>query len=88
MNVWDVVATLGSICVLLQWIPELWQAWKTKHLKDLNWLLTFFGITGATLFFFYGLHLGDFFITFLNAFVGVCIIVLAAMKWTFERKRK
>ncbi len=86
MALWDVIGIVAGVCVALQWVPELWHAWKYKSLKDVNWLLTVFGITGAFLFFLYGLHIGDPIVASINAFIGVCIILLALMKWSFERK--
>lgn len=86
MDVWEIIGWLAAFCIAAQWIPEIWHAWKYKSLKDVNWMLTFFGILGAVLFLIYSIHRNDWVFIFINGFVGLCLVLIAAMKWKFERK--
>jgi|GEM_PF-3697133 len=85
MDIWSIIATVATAFVALQWVPEILQARRNRSLKDLNWVLTFFGLAGAGLFFAYGIHLRDPFVVTVNAFISACLITLMLMKWRFER---
>ena len=85
MDIWSIIGALGSFCIAVQWIPELWHAWHSKSLKDFSWIMLLFSISGAGFFVAYGLHIDDIFVWGLNVFVGLCLLSIAGMKFSFER---
>ena len=88
MDIWSIVGGLAAFCIAVQWLPEIRQGWKSKSLKDFSWFTLFFSISGAALFTAYGLHIDDIFVWGLNVFVGLCLLLIAGMKFSFESKKK
>jgi MtN3 and saliva related transmembrane protein len=87
MIVWDVIGIMGGVGVTIGWIPEIYHAWKTRRLEDVNIWFLLISITGALCFTVFGIH-EQVPITIIatNVVAFVFMMTVLIMKWAFEKK--
>ena len=88
MTFWDALGIIGGIGVTIGWIPEIYHAWKTRSLEDVNIWFLLISITGALCFVVFGIHERvPVTIIATNIVAFAFMITVLLMKLWFERGR-
>jgi len=63
----NLAGIIGSICIAIAWIPQIWEIIKTKH-SHLNLGFASLYVVGSLALTIYSLQIKDMIFTFLNSF--------------------
>ncbi len=82
---YKVLGLLAAALTSTGFVPQIFKALKTKHVKDLS--VTMLGLTagGTGLWATYGFFLGDLIIIYANIFTCSTVLLLIAMKFYFKQ---
>jgi MtN3 and saliva related transmembrane protein len=86
MNNWiDFMGYFGSFLTSITFIPQVYQAWKTKSVGDLSIWMIFIVITSTCVWLVYGfgIHSGPVIVA--NTIVLALVLVLLYFKLTFKK---
>ncbi|OHB39186.1 MAG: hypothetical protein A2060_01300 [Planctomycetes bacterium GWA2_50_13] len=89
-TMWEVIGIIAAACCTGGLIPQIIRGIRTKSLNDVSpWLLGLL-LLGTTLWFLYGLHLGDKIIMGANvmSFLMAAIILYLRVKYQTVRERQ
>ena len=75
----------AGILILTGWVEQIYKGFKTKSLKDVSKFLMIFISAGAILWLIYGMIVEDVFIIGTNLFAIVLMMIVLAMKKTYEK---
>ena len=82
---WQLFGIAAGAITSLGFVPQIWKGYKTKHLKDMSYLMNAMLTTGFTMWLMYGINKKDVAIIAANI-VGVILnITLMAMKYHYSK---
>jgi MtN3 and saliva related transmembrane protein len=82
----DILHSLGYIagfCTTLAFLPQVLRTYKTRHARDISYGMLLLLTTGVSLWFVYGLVIGELPITLANGITLVLLLILTGMKASF-----
>ncbi|MDC0063366.1 SemiSWEET family transporter [Candidatus Nitrosopelagicus sp.] len=80
-----VVAILAGFFILIGWIPQIIQGYKTKKLEDVSKYLVISIFVGAALWLIYGIEIDDVYIIGVNVAAMFLTMTVLIMKLKYER---
>ena len=80
-----VVAILAGILILIGWVPQIIQGYKTKKLEDVSKYLVIATFSGAVLWLVYGIEIDDIYIIGVNVAAMFLTMTVLIMKLKYER---
>ena len=80
-----VIAILAGILILIGWIPQIIQGYKTKKLEDVSKYLVIAIFSGAVLWLVYGIEIDDIYIIGVNVAAMFLTMTVLIMKLKYER---
>ena len=82
---WQIWGLVAGAVTSFGFVPQIWKGYKTKHLKDMSYMMNALLTTGFTMWLIYGLNAKDIAIISANI-VGITFnIALIAMKYHYGR---
>lgn len=83
MNTIDWLGSIAATLTTTSFIPQVWQAWRTRHTKDISLGMYAIFTAGIAMWLFYGILLGSWPIIIANS-ITVCLAgAVLAMKLRF-----
>jgi len=80
-----IVAILAGILILIGWVPQIIQGYKTKKLEDVSKYLLISIFAGAVLWLVYGIEIGDIYIMGVNFAAMFLTMTVLIMKLKYEK---
>jgi len=77
---------IGAFLSAVTFMPQVWQAWKTKSVGDLNLGMLSIVFISVVVWLVYGFYLNLLPVIIANIIVGILSIVLLYFKFTFPKK--
>ena len=79
-----IVAILAGFFILIGWIPQIIQGYKTKKLEDVSKYLVISIFVGAALWLIYGIEIDDIYIIGVNVAAMFLTMTVLIMKLKYE----
>ena len=79
------IGLLAAFLTSTGFVPQIFKALKTKHVKDLSVIMLGLTAAGTALWATYGFFLGDLIIISANVFTCSTVLLLIAMKFYFKQ---
>ena len=83
-----IVAILAGILILIGWVPQIIQGYKTKKLEDVSKYLLISIFAGAVLWLVYGIEVDDIYIMGVNFAAMFLTMTVLIMKLKYEKLSK
>ena len=80
-----IVAIFASILILIGWVPQIIQGYKTKKLEDVSRYLVIAIFSGAILWLVYGIEINDVYIIGVNVAAMFLTMTVLMMKLKYEK---
>jgi len=80
-----IVAIFASILILIGWVPQIIQGYKTKKLEDVSKYLVIAIFSGAVLWLVYGIEIDDVYIIGVNLAAMFLTMTVLMMKLKYEK---
>ena len=80
-----IVAIAAGVLILIGWVPQIIQGYKTKKLEDVSKYLVTAIFGGAVLWLIYGIALDDVYIMGVNLAAMVLTMIVLSMKLKYEK---
>ena len=80
-----IVAIAAGILILIGWVPQIIQGYKTKKLEDVSKYLMVAIFSGAVLWLIYGIEIDDVYIVGVNLAAMFLTMTVLIMKLKYER---
>ncbi|MEC7711060.1 MAG: SemiSWEET family transporter [Thermoproteota archaeon] len=80
-----IVAIAAGVLILIGWIPQIIQGYKTKKLEDVSKYLMVAIFSGAVLWLVYGIEINDVYIIGVNLAAMFLTMTVLIMKLKYER---
>jgi MtN3 and saliva related transmembrane protein len=80
-----IVAILAGILILIGWVPQIIQGYKTKKLEDVSKYLLIAIFAGAVLWLVYGIEVDDIYIMGVNFAAMFLTMTVLIMKLKYEK---
>ena len=80
-----IVAIFASILILIGWVPQIIQGYKTKKLEDVSKYLMTAIFGGAVLWLIYGISIDDIYIIGVNVAAMFLTMTVLMMKLKYEK---
>ena len=80
-----IVAIFAGILILIGWIPQIIQGYKTKKLEDVSKYLLIAIFSGAVLWLVYGIEVDDIYIIGVNIAAMFLTMTVLIMKLKYEK---
>ena len=80
-----IVAIFASILILIGWVPQIIQGYKTKKLEDVSKYLVIAIFSGAVLWLIYGISIDDIYIIGVNVAAMFLTMTVLMMKLKYEK---
>ena len=80
-----IVAILAGFFILIGWIPQIIQGYKTKKLEDVSKYLVISIFVGAALWLIYGIEIDDVYIIGVNVAAMFLTMTVLIMKLKYEK---
>ena len=80
-----IVAIFASILILIGWVPQIIQGYKTKKLEDVSKYLVIAIFSGAVLWLIYGIEIDDVYIIGVNVAAMFLTMTVLMMKLKYEK---
>ena len=80
-----VVAIFAGILILIGWVPQIIQGYKTKKLEDVSKYLVISIFVGAALWLIYGIEIDDVYIIGVNVAAMFLTMTVLIMKLKYEK---
>ena len=80
-----IVAILAGILILIGWVPQIIQGYKTKKLEDVSKYLLISIFAGAVLWLVYGIEVDDIYIIGVNFAAMFLTMTVLIMKLKYEK---
>jgi MtN3 and saliva related transmembrane protein len=84
---WEIFGLIAGLITVSAFVPQIIKGYKSKHLGDLSYLLTFFFVVGMSMWIAYGVEKKSFAIILTNSIAVLFNLIIIGMKYTFERKK-
>ncbi|MFM7837947.1 MAG: SemiSWEET family sugar transporter [Chitinophagaceae bacterium] len=82
-----VIGYLGVFLSSITFIPQVWQAWKTKSVGDLSFWMIIILLGNVSTWLFYGIYKGDHPIIVANSIILVLALLLFYFKLVFPKSK-
>lgn len=82
---YKLIGIFAALLTSTGFVPQIFKALRTKHVKDLSVVMLGFTATGTALWATYGFFLGDIIIIFSNIFTCSTVLLLIAMKSYYKQ---
>lgn len=79
-NIIELIGYLAAFLTTISFIPQVWQVWKTKSVKDISLLMYSLFFIGILLWFTYGVCIGNWPIICANAITGTLAAIVLVFK--------
>jgi uncharacterized protein with PQ loop repeat len=86
MNIIDVCGLLGSIFIVLMFIPEIHHVYKHKDAKAINYTFLHLNLTASTLSLVFSIHYNVIPMTITNIAAGIFSLLMYYFKYIYELK--
>lgn len=83
----DVVGHIGSALSSLTFIPQVYQTWKTRSVKDLNLFMMLIVFVSTVIWIVYGVRKGLWPVIICNTIICVLSLLLIYFKFSFAEKK-
>ncbi len=80
-----IVAIAAGILILIGWVPQIIQGYKTKKLEDVSKYLVIAIFSGAVLWLIYGIEIDDIYIIGVNVAAMFLTMTVLIMKLKYEK---
>ena len=80
-----IIAILAGFFILIGWIPQIIQGYKTKKLEDVSKYLVISIFVGAALWLIYGIEIDDVYIIGVNVAAMFLTMTVLIMKLKYEK---
>ena len=80
-----IIAILAGFFILIGWIPQIIQGYKTKKLEDVSKYLVISIFVGAALWLIYGIEINDVYIIGVNVAAMFLTMTVLIMKLKYEK---
>ena len=80
-----IVAILAGILILIGWVPQIIQGYKTKKLEDVSKYFSLHIFAGAVLWLVYGIEIDDMYIIGVNVAAMFLTMTVLIMKLKYEK---
>lgn len=84
----DYVGLFGAFLSSITFIPQVWQAWKSKSVGDLSLGMLLIVFTSVIVWLVYGVYLNLLPVIIANSIIFLLSVVLLYFKFTFPKKEK
>ncbi len=84
----DVVGHIGSALSSLTFIPQVYQTWKTRSVKDLNLFMMLIVFVSTVIWIVYGVSKGLWPVIICNTIICVLSLLLIYFKFSFAEKKQ
>lgn len=84
----EYVGLFGAFLSSITFIPQVWQAWKTKSVGDLSLGMLLIVFTSVIVWLVYGFYLNLLPVIIANSIIFLLSILLLYFKFTFPKKEK
>lgn len=84
----EYVGLFGAFLSSITFIPQVWQAWKTKSVGDLSLGMLLIVFTSVIVWLVYGFYLNLLPVIIANSIIFILSILLLYFKLTFPKKEK
>ncbi len=82
----EVIGYVGSVLSSITFMPQVYQAWKTKSVGDLNLLMMFIVFISTIIWVIYGIGRGLLPVIICNGIICMLSLILIYFKFSFEKK--
>lgn len=82
----EIVGLTGSVLSSITFIPQVWQAWKTKSVGDLNLVMMLIVATSCLVWLVYGVALMLRPVIICNTIIFLLALLLIYFKFRFQKK--
>lgn len=86
MNFNDAIGYIGAFLSAITFIPQVWQAWKTKSVGDLSIWMILIVVTSTIVWLIYAINVNSGPVLAANLIVLALSLVLLFFKLTFKKK--
>ena len=83
MEILHYLGYIAGFCTTLAFLPQVLRTYKTRHARDISYGMLLLLSTGVSLWFVYGLVIGELPITLANGMTLVLLLILTGMKASF-----
>lgn len=83
----EYVGLFGAFLSSITFIPQVWQAWKTKSVGDLSLGMLLIVFTSVIVWLVYGFYLNLLPVIIANSIIFLLSILLLYFKFTFPKKK-
>jgi len=80
-----IVAIAAGVLILIGWVPQIIQGYKTKKLEDVSKYLVIAIFSGAALWLIYGIEIDDVYIIGVNVAAMFLTMTVLMMKLKYEK---
>ena len=84
----EYVGLFGAFLSSITFIPQVWQAWKSKSVGDLSLGMLLIVFTSVIVWLVYGIYLNLVPVIIANSIIFLLSVVLLYFKFTFPKKEK
>jgi MtN3 and saliva related transmembrane protein len=82
---WEIFGLVAGIITVSGFVPQIIKGYKTKHMKDLSYMMNAMLLLGMTMWFIYGINKRSVAIVATNLIGMAFNIAMMAMKYHFSR---
>jgi MtN3 and saliva related transmembrane protein len=83
----EIVGLFGAFLSSITFIPQVWQAWKTKSVGDLSLGMLLIVFTSVIVWLVYGFYLNLLPVIIANSIIFLLSILLLYFKFTFPKQK-
>jgi MtN3 and saliva related transmembrane protein len=87
MNFNDIISYIGAFLSAITFIPQVWQAWKTKSVGDLSIWMILIVITSTIVWLIYAFNVNSGPVIAANTIVLILALLLFYFKLTFKQSK-
>jgi MtN3 and saliva related transmembrane protein len=80
MDLLHATGYIAAFCSTVAFLPQVWQTYKTRHAHDISYGMLLLLMTGMTLWFIYGVVIGELPVILANGITLILLVAITAMK--------
>lgn len=77
---------IAAFCSTVAFLPQVWQTYRTRHARDISYGMLLLLLSGMSLWFIYGLVIGELPVILANGVTILLLLVLTGMKIAYSKK--
>ena len=86
MDKTEILGLVAGACTTFAFLPQVWQVWKTRSVKDISLGMYIVFVTGVASWMFYGIFMEALPVIIANALTLVLASAILAMKLLWDKK--